>query len=177
MSKKRTITITTYATLAALAGLTFTLPGHLSPSEVAADPPMGIDEVVLYAIDADLNQLLRYSFDSTEYNVVGTVRDQNGAVVEDMESLAYIPAGPHKGLYTSPQDGPFANHLVRVSMLDATGEGYAAAIGSDDVVGMISHYDSGTDTWSIRATTTGRDLITIDLATGVGTTLSSVDET
>ncbi len=45
-----------------------------------------IEEVVMYGIDADTYELLRYTFDTDEYVSIGVVTDENGNVVVDVEA-------------------------------------------------------------------------------------------
>ena len=81
------------------------------------DPPQltVIDEVIMYGIDADTYELLRYNFDTDEFIRIGVVTDQNGNVVTDVEGLAMIPHGPHKGLYGTAN---FYDPTVTMRILD-----------------------------------------------------------
>ena len=89
-----------------------------------------IEEVVMYGIDADTYELLRYTFANDEYVRIGVVTDQNGNVVLDMESLAFIPNGPDKGIYgTANWYESKPTRLVKINPLDATGYVYPNQIG------------------------------------------------
>ena len=92
------------------------------------------DALVVYAIDGDAYELVRYNFDTDIYVRVGVVTDQNGNVVTDIEGLAMIPHGPFKGLYgTATFYGILPPRLVKINALDATALLYPAVIGFSDL--------------------------------------------
>jgi hypothetical protein len=138
------------------------------------DPPQltDIDEVVMYGIDADTFELLRYNFATDEYVRIGVVKDQDDAVVKDVEGLALIPHGPHKGLYGSANfflEQP--SRLVRISGIDARATICPARIGWDKVEGLVAFQDPDTFEWLLLAAAADPDpsLIAIDPVTGEGT--------
>ena len=143
--------------------------------------PTQVDELVMYSIDADTDELLRYQFETDEFSVIGTVRDAAGTTLRDMEGLVYIPAGPHRGLYVSPIDGTHQGKLAKLSVFDATATVFADQIldlnGSAVMVdGMIAHLDPATQSWKIWATLSSHDaLIEIDPATGTGQVITNLD--
>jgi hypothetical protein len=131
-----------------------------------------IDEVIMYGIDADTYELLRYNFATDEYVIIGVVTDQNGNVVVDVESLAMIPHGPMKGIYGTPnfyEARP--SKLIRINALDATAWVYPAEIGYDKVEGLVAVQDQSTYEWNLLASHRYPDtgLMTIDTTTGIGT--------
>jgi hypothetical protein len=143
-----------------------------------------VEEVVMYGIDADTYELLRYTFDNDEYVRIGKVVDETGKVVEDVEALAYIPAGPHKGFYGGAnyyEDKP--SRLVRINALDATAETLPAEVGYEKVEGLVPVQNPITGEWRLLASTqnTSTDdgdhtLIWIDPATGAGSLIMDTNE-
>jgi hypothetical protein len=92
-----------YLRAGALAGLPLLILGQACLVNAAGegdDPdPTAIAEVVMYGVDDNTHELLRYSFRSNEYIVIGQIQDESGNIVNEIESLGFIPSGPHKGLY------------------------------------------------------------------------------
>ncbi len=137
-----------------------------------------IEEVVMYGIDADTYELLRYTFDTDEYVRIGVVSDQNGNVVEDVESMTMIPHGPFKGIYGTPnfyEDKP--SRLVRINPLDATAMMYPNSIlgGEGKVEGLAAVQDPDTGDWYLVASTDNDTIEVIDPATGIGAKIRDVD--
>ena len=154
----------------------------------AADPPQEttIDEVVTYTIDSDTYELLRYSFDLDEFTPVGVVETSSGDVVEDCESLVYIPAGPSKGVYSAPTAGTHARHVVKIAPLTAVATVFNANAvpASRKITGMVPYYDAGKDEWLILAASSedrasdpdrveSRVLIRIDPVDGTSTIVAT----
>ena len=173
---------------------------HVTPTRIAiaaaalfataafAAPRTGIEELVMYAIDADTYELLRYTFHNDEYTRIGVVTDENGKVVEDVESLCFIPSGPNKGFYGGAN---FYNErharLVKINPMDATGEMLPMTTGFAKTEGMVAAQNAVTGEWLILATTEGEYyddddtegdpcLIRIDPATGRGTLIRTTAE-
>ncbi len=99
------------------ATLTGTMTGTVSAQGTE------ITEVVMYTVDADTAQLLRFVFATNEFDVIGAMYNQNGELMLDMESLALIPTGPFRGFYgVAVSGGPASSYkkLSRVSPLDAS---------------------------------------------------------
>ena len=153
----------------------------LAPSAVVEaaggdEDPAGttISEVVMYGVDDDTDGLLRYNFALDEFIVLGTILDQDGQIVDEIESLGYIPSGPHKGLYgvANDDDDDELARLVKINVLGASATVYAASTGFGNVEGMIVFWDPSSNEWVIYATQSGggtENLIKIDPATGLGT--------
>ena len=148
-------------------------------------PTTPVEEVVMYGVDDDTDQLLRYAFSAQEYLVIGQVRDQDGNLVDEIESLAYIPSGPDKGLYgVTNYDGNVATRLARINILDAKTTVYPVDTGFGNVEGMVAVREPATDKWVLYATNQAnvpqggggkKNLISIDPATGLGTLVMKLD--
>ena len=173
--------------LAALGAMAAFLPGSTAVEGAGKGAPpqlTTIDDVVMYGIDADTSELLRYTFDTDEYVIIGVVEEANGNVVADLEGLAFIPHGPHKGMYgTANYDENRPTKLVKISALDATAWVYEADLGFEKGEGLVAVQDPDTYEWSLLGVTKhagagDRDhsLISIDPATGVGTLVMSTSE-
>lgn len=158
--------------LIALAALL--VPGATAGGAGEGDPPQltDIDEVIMYAIDAGTHELLRYDFGADEYVRIGVVRHSNGIVVPDIESLAMIPNGPHKGLYaTANYYGILPARLVKIGVLDATARPAQAVIGFQNVEGLVAREDPVTSQWRLIGSAGSAGLISIDPETGAGSLL------
>jgi hypothetical protein len=147
-----------------------------------------LEEVVMYGIDADTYELLRYTFDTDEYVRIGVVTDENGNVVEDVEALAYIPSGPYKGFYGASnfyESKP--SRVARITAMDASAQWLPQSVGFGKVDGMVTVQNQVTGDWVLLASTRysvevdgdenyedddGPCLIAIDLVTGRGTPVS-----
>lgn len=166
-----------WSALAALAAL---MPSGTSVEAAGqGQPPQltAIDQLVVYAIDADAYELLRYNFDTDEYVRVGVITDQNGNVVSDIGSLALIPRGPFKGLYgTANFYGILPSRLVKISQLDAAASLYPAGIGFRNVEGLVAAEDPDTSAWSLIGASASSGLITIDPGTGAGNVLMATEK-
>jgi hypothetical protein len=137
-----------------------------------------IEEVVMYAIDADTYELLRYTFDTDEYVRIGVVSDQNGDVVVDVESMTMIPHGPFKGIYGTPnfyEDKP--SRLVRINPLDATAMMYPNTIlgGDGKVEGLVAVQNPVSGDWYLIGSTDNDTIELIDPATGIGAKIADVN--
>jgi hypothetical protein len=145
---------------AALIGLPLLILGETSLNGAGAgdeQDPTTIVEIVMYGVDEDTDELLRYSFRNDEYIVIGEIRDQeNGNVLHEVESLGFIPSGPHKGLYgVDNYDGADNSKLIRFDVFDATVAVYPVDIGFGNIEGMVSSRDPETGEWTLYATQTG----------------------
>lgn len=163
----------------ALAMMTALMPsGGAVEAAGQGQPPQltPIGDVVVYAVDTDAYELLRYNFDTDLFSRVGVVTDQNGNVVTDIQGLAMIPHGPDRGLYgTANFHGVLPPRLVKINPLDATARLYAAGIGFDSVEGLVAAEDADTSAWSLIGASATPGLITIDPATGTGSVLMATD--
>ncbi len=131
-----------------------------------------IEEVIMYGVDADTYELLRYEFSTEAFTAIGIVKDQNDNVVPDVEALTLIPNGPHKGLYGAAnyyEQQP--TRLVKINGLDAKGVVASSPVGFDKVEGLVAVQDPDSSEWSLLAVAKEPQtrLISIDPATGVGT--------
>jgi hypothetical protein len=154
----------------------------------AEAPATTIEELVMYGVDADTYELLRYTFDTDEYVRIGQVIDENGDVIEDMECLAYIPSGPFKGFYgASNFYEAQPAQVARIDAMDASAQWLPQSVGFGKIDGMVTVQDPGTGEWILLASTRysvevdndedypdddGPCLIAIDLVTGRGTPVS-----
>ena len=132
--------------------------------ELQAADPTPMDEVVMYGIDGDTNELLRYTYDTDEYVVIGVITTDDGRTVEKCEALTFIPTGPDKGMYAIPALGSLAGLLLRINPLGAIAE-VVADTGLLNVTGMVARYDSSAGGWKIIVGTTTK-LLTMDPGTG-----------
>ncbi|MHC4414899.1 MAG: hypothetical protein ACYS0G_06420 [Planctomycetota bacterium] len=130
--------------LACLAALCGPLASH------AADPSTPIEEIVIYGIDGDTNELMRYTFETNTFHIIGVVQTADGSSVENTEALTWIPSGPAKGMYCVPRDGDLSGKLLRVNPLDASAE-VVANCPYDDLTAMVSARNPFTGDWRILA--------------------------
>ncbi|MHC4216874.1 MAG: hypothetical protein ACYSU7_00305 [Planctomycetota bacterium] len=154
-----------------------------------AEPaPTAIEELVMYGVDADTYELLRYTFNTDEYVRIGQVIDESGNVIEDMECLAYVPSGPFKGFYgASNFYEAQPAQVARIDAMDASAEWLPQAAGFGKIDGMVTVQDPVTGDWTLLASTRysvevdgdedypdddGPCLIAIDMVTGRGTPVS-----
>jgi hypothetical protein len=86
------------------------------PAEAATE----VEELVMYGIDSSTNHLLRYSFMTDEFIDMGQPMTAGGVQTEDCESLAWVPSGSGRGMYTSPRAGDLEGKLVRIDPMTAT---------------------------------------------------------
>jgi hypothetical protein len=119
-----------------------------------------IADVVIYGIDADTNELLRYTFDTATFTVIGVVKTADGQKVENTEALTWVPSGPAKGMYCIPRDGSLGGKLLKINPLDASAQ-VVCDSPWDDIVGMVTmRMDAG---WVILAWDhNDRELVYID---------------
>ncbi len=98
----------------------------ISPDAQGAESATPVGQLVVYGIDADTHEFLRYSFKDDTFNVIGTVVDQNGFVIDHPEALTYIPSGPNKGFYSAPvgKDGTGGPRNVLAKIDGLTAEAY-----------------------------------------------------
>ena len=109
----------------------------LSPS-IACAQDTQIDDVIMYGIDADTFNLLRYEFSTDTFTIVGKVQENQGPVVKDVEGLAYIPHGFHKGLYgTTNFNDNQPTRLIEINPFDASAYMYPDVVGFWKVSGLV----------------------------------------
>ena len=163
---------------AAAVALTTIILATVNPGRALGAPgdepePTQITEVVMYGIDDDTHELLRYSFGASDYLAVGVVRNlYDASVVANIESLGYIPHGPHKGLYgvannddDDDDDGYYddddddgddhGSKLVKFDTFSAAVEVYPVATGFSKVMGMVAAIDPESGEWILYATQAG----------------------
>ncbi len=141
----------------------------LVESASAADTKL--EDVVLYAVDSGDDGLFRYTFKDNTLIRIGTVVDENGNVVEDLEALTFIPNGPYAGFYAgSNYYETKPSRIIRINPLDATAVTLPSNVGFEKVEGLLAVRDPVTGAWRLMGSTqrSGRALIWIDPATGAG---------
>ncbi|MHC4216862.1 MAG: NHL repeat-containing protein [Planctomycetota bacterium] len=159
---------TRFATV--LAGsLAFLAPNDLCLSTASAAEPTTIEELVMYGVPQESQELFRYEFGSDEFSTIGVVTDQFGREVVDLKGLAYIPSGPDKGIYGASEESPFMGHLLKIDALTADATLYSQDMGAGKVSGMVAYLSGGK--WYLLTADYGNDLYRIDPATGIGTFL------
>jgi hypothetical protein len=105
-----------------------------------------LDDLVMYAIDADTHELIRYEFNSDSYVRIGVVVDQHGNTVSDIQSLSYMPYGPKMGLYgVSNFNESEPSRLVRINPLDASATALPVSTGFGQVNGLVGVIGSGAE--------------------------------
>ena len=130
-------------------------------SEAAQAQPTDIAELVMYGIDTDTDQLLRYDFETGELSVVIVVPP--GAHVE---ALGWFPDGPYRGMYgVAAAVGLPVGTLLRLHPFDGS-----ARIIMDlglRVTGGVGYYDSDLGRWVLLLAEKKKEyLFTVDLQTG-----------
>ncbi len=155
----------------------------ICPTAEATDPPTPITELVLYGIDADSHELMRYVFDTDTFTPIGLVIDQNGFTIDHPECLTYLPSGPHKGFYSVPSGkddtgGP-KNVLCKIDGLTADAYMYPTAqFTYKSIRGMTTVWDADLGDWimyGIAHNNNDPKLVTFNPATGAQTLISTLD--
>jgi hypothetical protein len=151
------------------------------------------DVLCAYFIDADSEELTRYAFVDDTFTTVGVVKTASGTQLQDMESLAWVPAGPGKGMYAVPTKNPFENQVVRIDPITAVATPFATKIipsdstdGPNDrkITGMASYRDPVLNKWFVLAASSedrtssqtaseSRELVRIDPEAGTATILAT----
>ena len=145
----------------------------ISPVAQAA-PATPVKELVLYGIDADSHELVRYAFKTDTYSVIGTVVDQDGYAIDHPEAMTYIPSGPNKGFYAAPmgKDGTGGpkNVLARIDGLTAEAYMYPTPqFTYKGIRGMTTVWDPIAMDWvmlAIAHNNKDAKLVRLDPATG-----------
>ncbi len=140
----------------------------------------------MYAVDDDTDELVRYSFNEDEYVVIGEVVDDSGNLVDEIESLGYIPSGPHRGLYgVTNFDGDLQTRLVKIDVFTGSTTVYPTVTGFGNVEGMVAVRATGTNEWTLYATHRSatpqggggtKNLLRIDPATGLGSVVMNMGQ-
>ena len=149
----------------------------LSPQALAPPlPPTPVTEVIVYGIDADTHEFLRYSFETDTFVRIAVVVDQNGYVVDHPEALTYYPVGPDKGFYCSPmgkdKTGGPKNVLMKIDAMTGRGFAYSTPFTYTALRGMTTAYDPIAGQWTMYAIAHNNQdpkLVTINPATGEDT--------
>ena len=164
----------------ALAATAICAAMMLSPG--ALGQPTAVEELVLYGIDADTHELLRYVFDTDTFTRVGVVVDQNGYAIDHPECLTYVPSGPNKGFYTSPtgkdETGGPAHVLAKIDGMTGDAFMYSAVFAYRGLRGMTTIPD-GSGGWIIYAVAENNKdakLVTLDPVTGTQALVSDIDD-
>lgn len=155
----------------ALAG---SLPFLAPVNSIAA--PTTVDELVAYGAAHETNELFRYDFGSDTFKTIGVVKDQFNQVVNELYCLGYIPYGPNKGIYGTPDGGGSKGYVVKVDPITAAGTRLPNKMGAawSRIDGMTS-YMVGTD-WYLLGSANNKDLVRIDPATGLATKLRTLSQ-
>ena len=149
------------------------------------DPPIPVTELVLYGIDADTHELLRYVFDTDTFTAIGVVLDQNGYAIDHPESMTYVPSGPHKGFYSSPtgKDDTGGPKHVLCKIDGLTGDAYmypTAPFPYRAIRGMTTVWDTDLGDWimyGIAHNSGDPKLVAFDPATGAQALISTIEYT
>ena len=130
-------------------------------SEAAQAQPTDIAELVMYGIDTDTDQLLRYNFETGEVSVVNVVPP--GAHVE---ALGWFPDGPYRGMYgVAAAVGLPVGTLLRLHPFDGSSR-IIMDLGRR-VTGGVGYYDSDLGRWVLLLAEKKKEyLFTVDLQTG-----------
>lgn len=149
----------------------------------AAEPTTSITEMVLYGVDADTHELLRYTFNDDKFDRIGLIVDQNGFVLDHPECLTYIPSGPNKGFYATSRakDGTGGpdHTLAKIDGLTANCYVYPSQNTYKGHRGMTVMWDTVKNDWVIIAiahNSWDMKLIVIDPATGANTLIFDLDD-
>lgn len=132
-----------------LAGVAvITTTGGLYTEVQAQDPPpvvnTPISELILYGIDDDTHNLIRYEFAKSDYTVIAPVHLSNDTVLTEIESLAYIPGGAYLyGVWNYDSDKK--SKLVKINMFTAEATLYDQDTGYGNVEGMVTYNLAGED--------------------------------
>ena len=151
----------------------------LSPASAGPPPATDISQVIMYGVDDNTSELVRYNFATDEYVRIGVVTDQDGYRVEDLECLAHVPSGPHKGFYAVANFLRAAPvRLVKIDPLTARAYMYPDPVVdwalADKVEGLVAFPDPDTGEWQLwgtteRAGSSSEYLLDIDMDLGVET--------
>ncbi|MHC4079893.1 MAG: hypothetical protein ACYS15_03840 [Planctomycetota bacterium] len=161
--------------------LTSVAAGAMAMTSGAAAQPTAVEELVMYGIDADTHELVRYTFDTDTFVRIGVVVDQFGFTIDHPECLTYVPSGPHRGFYAVPngKDGTGgAEHtLAKINAMDGSCFMYPTPVGQTQIRSMVSVQNPVTGDWVIVAYSRDpvESLIAIDPATGLGTKIVELD--
>jgi hypothetical protein len=127
-----------------------------------AQTPTPIEEVVIYGIDGQTDEMLRYTFDTDTYQVIGVVQTASGEIAYDTENLTWVPSGPAKGMYASPRgSGPLEGYLIKINPFDGSCEALLDTRPWKDINGMVTLWKDGK--WQILCSDyNDQELIWID---------------
>ncbi len=155
----------------------------ISSAAEGDDPLTPITELVIYGIDSDTAELMRYVFSNDTFFRIGVVRDQNGFVIDHPECLSYVPGGDNKGFYSSPmgKDGTGGpkNVLAKIDGLTAEAFMYSMPFTYKGMRGMTSVYDPIAGEWillGIAHNNKDAKLVTFDLDTGEQSLVMDLDD-
>ena len=147
-----------------------------APLDSSSSPPLktGIEEIVMYGVDSDTNELLRYNFRHDTYQIIAKMIDQNGNPILDVEGAGYIPYGDAQGLYCSPTKGAAMGKLAKIDLLDATCHVFSADVSGNGFLSCVGMKHWSTDEWGLLATNESNELIWVDPLTQTTTTLHTM---
>ena len=128
-----------------------------------------VGEIVMYGIDADTDQLLRYNFDTDVFTVVTTFSTEM-----HIEAMCWIPEGQAKGMYAVPERGSYENQIIRIHPFDGSWTPYFNL--NERITGGTGYFDPDLGRWVMMWVEHDSDyLLTMDPMTGnVSTIVPSV---
>jgi hypothetical protein len=125
-----------------LLGLATLVPNSALAAEGNEDPKTRLDELVIYAVDQDTNELVRHKLANDYTTRIGTIRDQDGVLVTDVDALANVTTGDHKSLYGAANyDGADTAHLAKINVFDGTA--MVTDTGLAEITGMVAARGTG----------------------------------
>ncbi|MHC4067133.1 MAG: NHL repeat-containing protein [Planctomycetota bacterium] len=125
-----------------------------------------VEELVMYGIDSTTNHLLRYAFNTDSFTDMGIPMTSDGVQTVDCESLAWIPSGPARGMYTAPRGScPMEGFLIRINPLDATVEVVSDLRPWKDINAMVP-VQVGSDWYIFAHDYNDEDFVVIDPVDG-----------
>ena len=120
------------------------------------EAPTPYDQVVLYGVSSETDELVRYAFDNGQISQLGELRYSDGTAAGNVECLGFIPSGPHKGFYgVDNYDGAQHSRLVTISAFGAVVEAVGADTGFGNVEGMAVTWDPLESDWVMYASQSG----------------------
>ena len=156
--------------VALIAGsLSVLAPAMTGLSTACATDSTTIEDLVVYGVPQESQELFRYDFGSDTFSTIGVVIDQFGRTVKDLKGLSYIPSGPDKGIYGASEEDPFMDYLIKIDGLTADATLYSQAMGTGKISGMVA-FESGGE-WYLLTADYNNELYSIDPTTGIGTFL------
>jgi hypothetical protein len=106
------------------------------------DPKTRLDELIIYAVDQDTDELVRHRLDMDYTSRIGAIRDQDGVPVTGVDALANVATGMTKGIYAAANyDGADTAHLAKLNVFDATAT--TIDTGLAEITGLVAARGTG----------------------------------